>query len=116
MELRDPEWFYIKDRGHVCSFDLPEPVRAGDLRAMKGKTITVDGIEMQVRGVETFAVGDERPLRNVAFLVDDESAGKAGRTTPSSELLRAAFSDSATSEIIERAVAELSDTPTPPPR
>ena len=72
------EWYEIKGRGWVATMSLPEPRRLGDLRALKGARISVDGREMTVRGVETYALGDDAHSRNVGFLVDASPHPRTG--------------------------------------
>lgn len=64
------KWYEIKGRGWVAYYDLRPRRRAGDLRAMRGQSVEVQGETMTILAVETFAVADSVSVGDVGLLFE----------------------------------------------
>lgn len=71
-EWRALDWFHLKGRGWVAVCSPSEPTTLGQARALRGRRVRIDGAEYAVLGVETFALGDEAPARQVGFHIEGE--------------------------------------------
>lgn len=63
--------FHVKGRGDIKTIRLERSQGStyGHVRAWVGETIRIDGEIHNVRGVETFAMGDERLCTQVGVLI-----------------------------------------------
>ena len=69
--------FHIRGRGVVVTYELPEPLRSGDMRAWAGnELVNLQGCLYEIRGVELYALSDDSYQSKIGLLVKGPLSGK----------------------------------------
>lgn len=67
-EFQSEDTFHIKGVGKVFAVAF-EPTPAGEVRALNGQEVVIDGARYRVKGVETYAVPSDTKVRNAGLAV-----------------------------------------------